>query len=649
MTGEIWGSGVGLSIAALRQKFREMQRLEVDMISMDQPGFVKTTSESAIYYADGNAIGISDGTVQEVTDVGAENQLRAIAANAKSATELARLVTEYEDAFGKMGGSNAFLISGNKVATAINTLCSQGGDSPSNKQAVLDAIKSHTRQINIVADKLQNLRNAASQDLAKTVPEMNQLLTDLASLNSSIKEVASYGSNVSYLRQRRVALDKLSQYMEIKVEDTNSDFLVYTTKGRVLVQGDITAKFIYNPPGQVSASATFGPGTITLQSIDVDSTGNSGIADPGILPHYIDRRSEALIFDVSADFSSYIQGSSPGGSVPGQLDFLQGDSVLFAQALDSYAAGLRDSFNAIHNLSSAIAPRTTLQGSAGYIGGTSLAGTLAITAAGTIRVAVVNTTSNLATFTADIDISGVTSVDATLDNTSLCYLINNDITLTGHITASVDPTTNSLKITTTDAGCGVSLGSVSGATAPTISAGAGTYGLSEFFHLNDVITPSASFWRDGAITGLASSITINSSMLANPEYFSVNKLRDDTLGGAQAVSGDPSAGRSLSDLFTRTKISFATPTGGTTLQTLEEFSKGIVKEVATKANDAQVEKEAQTEAYKQQEALFSQDFGMDEQEIAIRSMQISKSQDLYFSFINNYWRMMSKVADMGKQ
>ena len=62
----------------------------------------------------------------------------------------------------------------------------------------------------------------------------------------------------------------------------------------------------------------------------------------------------------------------------------------------------------------------------------------------------------------------------------------------------------------------------------------------------------------------------------------------------------------------------------------------------------QEEKEAQTEAYKQQETLFSQAYGMDEQEIAIRSMQISKSQDLYFSFLNNYWRMMSRVAEMGQ-
>ncbi len=618
MSCEIWGSGVGLAIAALRQKYREMMRLEVDMISMDQPGFVKTTSESAIYYANGNAIGISDGAVQEVTDVGAENQLRSISASAKSATELAKLIAAHEDAFGKMGGSNAFILSGNKVAVAINTLCSQGGDSPSNKLAVLEAIQHHAQQINLVANKLQSLRNGASQDFATQIPEVNQLLTDIAAINASIE--ASPDSNISYLRQRRVKLDKLAEYIEIKVEDTNSDFLVYTPKGRVLVQGDLAAMYIYNGPAQISASTTFGAGTILLQSVSTDPTADTGIADVGVPSHYVNRRSEALIFDVSADFSD----TSQGGTISGQMNFLQADSVLFAQALDSYAAGLRDSFNAIHNLSSAIQPRTTLQGSPGYLGGASLARTLAITAAGTLRVAVVNTTSKLTTFTADIDISAVTSVNATADNFALCYLINNNATLTGHITASVDPLTNSLKITTTDPGCGVSLGSVSGAAAPTIATGGGTaYGLSEFFHLNDVLTPSANFWRGGAIAGLASSLTVNSNMLANPQYFSVNKLRDDALGAiAQAVSGDPSVGRSLSDLFTRTNTSFVTATGGTTLQTLQAFATGLIKNVADATSEAQIEKEAQTEAYKQHEALFTQEFGMDEQEIAIRSIDL---------------------------
>ncbi len=644
MVSEIWGSGVGLVLAALKQKSHEMKRLEADMVAMDKPGFTRVVQESSLYYdANGNAIGITEGDFQEVTDIDVENQLRTLAAQAEKMTSLEKYIGEYQNAFGQMGGSNAFITSGNKIVTTINTLCSQGGDNSANKKAVMEAIKDHARQIRSVADKLQNLRDAASKELTSQLPKINELLKDIATINASMDAPgATSSSNISYKQQRRAKLDTLSEYIEIKVEDTNSDFLVYTPKGRVLVQKDIYSEFIYTPPTQIDASQTFGAGTITLKSISVDPTNaEAGAATvPPALDgnNYYYRREEAFVFDVSNDFSDTV-----GGSISGIMQFLQSDSALFAQELDAYAAGLRDSFNAVHNLSSAIKPRTTLQGSSGYIGGASLTGALAITSAGTLKVAVINTSTNLATYSADIDISTATTV------TQLCSLINNNVTLTGHVTASVDPATNSLKITTADPSCGISLGSVSGSGSPTISIpGSTAYGFSEFFHLNDVITAPATFYRGGAITGLASNLSVNSSMLDNPDYFSVDKLRDDALGAAQAVSGDPVIGRALSDLFTRTKTTFVTPTGGTVSQTLEAFSSGLVKEVANKVSTLQADKEAQTEAYKQQKELFSQKYGMDEQEIAIRSMEISKSQDLYFSFMNMYWRMMDRIAEMGK-
>jgi flagellar hook-associated protein FlgK len=642
MANEIWGSSVGLVLAALKQKSREMKNLERDMIAMDKPGFTRTIQESAIYYAGDQAIGITEGDLQEVTDINAENQLRSIAAQAEKMTSLEKYISEYQNAFGQMGGSNAFIASGNKVVTAINTLCSQGGDNPANKKAVIEAIKYHTLQINSLADKLQSLRDSVSKEVTSQFPKINELLKDIATINANMEAPgATSASNISYKQQRRAKLEALSEYLEIRVEDTNSDFLVYTPKGRVLVQKDIYSEFIYTPPPQIDASQTFGAGTITLQSISVDVTN----AEAGVVPpalgrnNYYYRREEAFVFDVSNDFSN-----AQGGSISGAMQFLQNDSLLFAQELDAYAAGLRDSFNEIHNLSSAIKPRATLQGSSGYIGGANVVGTLGTTAAGTLRIAVIDATTNLATVSTDIDISGVTTINNTADNTSLCYLINNNATLLGHVTASI--VNGSLQITTTDANCGISLGSVSGAAVPTING----FGFSEFFHLNDVITAPASFWRGGSITGLASNITFNSDMLSNPEYFSVNKLRDNSvpLGAAQAVSGDPLIGRLLSDLFTRTKTVFATPTGGTISQTLEDFSAGLVKEVANKVSELQSDKEAQNEAYRQQKELFSQQYGMNEQDIAILSMEISKSQDLYFSFMNNYWRMMSRIAEMGK-
>ena len=658
---EIWGSGAGLALAGLRQKFREMKHLELDMIAMDQPGFTKTIQESSIYYSNGNAIGISEGEVKEVSDGDAENQLRGLSSQIKSSENLQKYLAEFEKVFGHMGGTNTFINSGNKIVTTINTICSQGGDIPANKMAVINAVKDHLRQIANAANTLQNIRNSASNDFAGQIAEINQLLTDIAGINASMSTSGSAsGSNISYLRQRRVMLDKLSEYMQIQVSDKTGSFLVYTPNGRVIVQDSLAAQYIFSPAAQIDASQTFGPGTISLQSIGADTTSQESPSTgtdtsstnpnyPGD-PNYYDRRQEAFIFDVSKDFSN-----SLGGSLSGLMQFLQTDSVQFGQQLDSYAAGLRDSFNAVHNLSSAINPAPILQGGPGYIGGSSVVGALPITAQGVLRVAVINNTSNDATATADIDLSSAIAQGSTIyqatDVNGLCYLINNNPTLAGHVNATI--VNGTLQISTSDAGCGVSLGSVSGQALPTVSlstVGSTAYGFAEFFHLNDFITTQPQFWRDGTIAGLASSISVNSTILSNPNGFSIRQLRnDETLDlAAQAVSGDPSIGRALSDLFTRTNSKFVTPTGATVTQTLESFSTSLVNQVASEVGFLKSDMEAQSEAYRQQEALFSQNYGMDEQEIAMRSMQISKSQDLYFSFLNNYWRMIGRIADMGR-
>lgn len=647
MGGTIWGGpSVGLALAALKDQQRAMQRLERDMVAMGMPGFTKTIQESSIHYSDGKAIGIDEGVIREVTDSGAENELRSLAAQLKQNEELAKYIGNYQKAFGDSVEDCAFLNSSNKIAVAINTACSQGGDILANKKAILNAMAEHTRQINILADKLQSLRNSASSEIAGEISTINGLLTEIAAINASIDPLASSDTTISYSRQRRVLLDQLAEHIQINVtEGGDSDFLVYTPSGRVLVQGSLAAAFTYTPPAAVDASQTFANGIITLQSLDIDSTalespstGTDALSGNPSDPNYYDRRTEAFIFDVTSDFAN-----AQGGAMSGLMSFLQSDSIKFAQALDAYAAGLRDSFNALHNLSSAIQPRAVLQGSnPGYIGGSTLTGATAIQGAGTLRVAVVNTSTNLATLNVDIDLSGITDVD------SLCDLISNNTTLREHVTASI--VNGALQIATTDTNCGISLGSADGSDAPTIVVpGSTAYGFSEFFHLNDVLTSSSTFWRGGSITGVASSISVDSRMLANPQFFSMNQLRDNALGiEAQAVSGDMNIGRKMSDLFTRSKIQFQTASGGTIQQTLEEFAKGLVEDVEASSNNLNDEIEAQEEAYKQQQALFQENYGMNEQEIAIRSMQISQSMDLYFSFLNNYWRMMSRVAEMGQ-
>jgi hypothetical protein len=91
---------------------------------------------------------------------------------------------------------------------------------------------------------------------------------------------------------------------------------------------------------------------------------------------------------------------------------------------------------------------------------------------------------------------------------------------------------------------------------------------------------------------------------------------------AQAVSGDPSIGRSMIDLFTRTKTSFQTSGGGTISQTLEDFSKGLVQQVANAKINLDQEIEGQEELIASKNFYFNKITAWMSKKIAIRSMQI---------------------------
>jgi flagellar hook-associated protein 1 FlgK len=638
MTNVIWGgSAIGQAVAGLTLAEHRMKRLSADMLAMNTPGFVRTSEDVSIEYVSGNPYGIREGNATEITDSVEENNLRSIAASARGAEAAWNYIQQVANAFGQMGPNSAIASSGNKIFRAIEAAHTNGVNSLGNRAAIADAIKNHLDGISAIATSIQNVRGSAENDRANKINEINSLLQQIADINAQISGVAgNSASQTGFLRQRRVLLDKLGEYIALQPPRTEGDFILQTASGRTIVHNENAAKFLYTPHAAVTASTVFNP--IYLQTIATDPTAVGAAGGQ-----------EALAIDVTNEFNS----PSGIGSLSALTTFLQGSSASFLSFLDSYAAGFRDSMNKVHNLGSAINPRPTLTGSAGFIGGDTLTGAQPIQAQGMLRVAIVNNASKNATYSLDLNLStaGVTDV------TSLVGAINGS-GLNAYLVASINPATNSLQLALnpTYAGSdGIALGAVAGQPAPLvgITGNPNQYGFSEFFHLNDLISAPANFYRDGTCVGLAQQLSLN-PLIANDTSaaaLSLVQLRNDaTLGTtSQAVASDPSVGRSLMDLFNRSQTNFpATGPNAAYSGTFENFASTILSSISAQAQVKKNEAEAQKEAYKQQSLIFSQTYGLNESEVATLSLQISRSQDLYFSFINNYFRMMKHVAEMGR-
>lgn len=638
MPNIIWGgTALGAAQAGLKLSENRMKQLSADMLAKDVPGFVRTTHDVSIEHINGKPYGIREGNATEVTNTTDENNLRATAAMASGAESAWNYIQQLANSFGQMGPNNALASSGNKIFKAIEAAHTTGVNSPANRKAIADAIKTHLDSLSTIASSIQNISSNADNALAGKFNEINTLLQQIADANAKLSTTASSSENQSgFLRQRRVLLDKLGEYIALQPPSTEGDFILQTAAGRTVVAGSNAAKFLYSPQTAISSSTVFNP--IYLQTIANDPTA------VGVLGGQ-----ESQSIDVTNDFNN----SAGIGSVSTITTFTQGTAASFLSFIDSYAAGFRDSMNAVHNLGSAINPRSTLTGSSGFIGGTNLVGTEIITAQGTLRVAIVNNSSKNATYSLDIDLTtaGINTVN------DLVNTINAS-SLNAYLTANINPTTNSLQLAlnpphnTTD---GIALGSVEGQPMPTvgITGSQKNYGFSEFFHLNDIITAPANLYRDSiSCAGIAQQLSVN-SLIANDNSaasLSLVRLRNDAvLGASQAVSSDPSGGREWMDLFNTKKINFpATGNIAPYSGTLESFASNILQNISQQSVQAKNEAEAHKEAYKQQALVFSQNYGLSESEIATMSLQISRSQDLYFSFINNYHRMMRHVAEMGK-
>lgn len=638
MSNIIWGAtALGQAQAGLKLSENRMKQLSADMLAKDVPGFVRTTQDVSIEHINGKPYGIREGNATEVTNTTDENNLRATAAMASGTEAAWNYIQQLANAFGQMGSNNALASSGNKIFKAIEAAQATGVDSPANRKAIADAIKNHLDSLSSIASSIQNVSSNADNALAGKFNEINTLLQQIADVNSQLSTISSSSENqTGFLRQRRVLLDKLGEYIALQSPSTEGDFILQTAAGRTVVAGSNAAKFLYTPQTAVNSLTVFNP--IYLQTIANDPTA------VGVLGGQ-----EAQSIDVTNDFNN----SAGIGSASTITTFTQKTAASFLSFLDLYAAGFRDSMNAVHNLGSAINPRATLTGSSGFIGGANLVGTEIITAQGTLRVAIVNNASKNATFSLDIDLAtaGINTVN------DLVGAINTS-GLNAYLNASINPATNSLQLALNpphNGTSGIALGAVAGQPAPTIgiSGNPKNYGFSEFFHLNDIIAAPADLHRDSiSCAGIAQQLSVN-SLIANDSSaaaLSLVRLRNDaTLGASQAVSSDPSGGREWMDLFNTTKTNFpATGNIAPYSGTLESFASNILQNVSQQSVQAKTEAEAHKEAHKQQALVFSQNYGLSESEIATMSLQISRSQDLYFSFINNYYRMMRHVAEMGK-
>jgi flagellar hook-associated protein 1 FlgK len=112
------------------------------------------------------------------------------------------------------------------------------------RQAVIERGKTLVDSVHEHYKRLKGLQDMANEDIQLTVGRVNELSTQIATLNRDIQKIRAQGDNPNDLLDRRdLLVDKLAGIIDITVDSRDPDEFMVHTAGHILVQGKIGRQF----------------------------------------------------------------------------------------------------------------------------------------------------------------------------------------------------------------------------------------------------------------------------------------------------------------------------------------------------------------------------------------------------------------------
>jgi len=392
-----------------------------------------------------------------------------------------------------------------------------------------------------IGSALQERRSYYDRSISESVALVNDKLKEIEKLNSDITLNKALGQAYGDLEdQRDRAIRAVSEHMNISTFKTETEAIFISTKtGRALVTG-AAKNLSFNPTMGIDAGATYPSviGPITIDGIDITTE-----ISTGKIAAFVEQRDSIL--------------------PKLQLD------------LDTLTVNLRDTVNQIHNQGCGFPPAKTLTGQRAFMTPSTPG---SFTGTGTIRIAVIDNTTNTYIEALDLDLTTVTTPEG----------VRAAIDAMANVSATWS--NNKLKLDAINANYGIALVSTTTPAASVQLPSTATQGFSHYFGLNDLfITPDKVAEDGNSIAGITRLISVRSDILATPSLISSGKI-DGSLSvqplptTSALYEGDRSVMQLLFDKMNE-KVSFAA-SGNFSVRsdTLKDFANEIISFTALQAN-----------------------------------------------------------------
>lgn len=292
------------AISGLKVNQSSLALVAANVSNAETPGYVRKTVNQVAVSGNNTGIGVRISAIQRELDQYVQRQLRTENSGAAYADMRAQFYQRLQDIYGTPGSDNTLETVFNDFTNALQALSTSPDDSAA-RGSVISTAQLLAQQLNSMSESIQGLRGDAELGIADAVTKANEAMRQIASLN---QQIAGAGANDSatatMLDQRDLAIDQLSQLMDVNVVAIDhNQIAVYTNSGIQLV-GTQASQIEFDAQGTMTAAArwTLDPDTRTVGSLVLHSPyGGSvdlvqtGAVRSGTIAAYLQMRDQDLV------------------------------------------------------------------------------------------------------------------------------------------------------------------------------------------------------------------------------------------------------------------------------------------------------------------------------------------------------------------
>ena len=408
--------------------------------NLNSPGYVRKVLDQNAQAISGIGTGVSVTGITRAANQYLQNASLNASASAGSSGAVSDLLGQAQALFGDPSSSTSYLDQLNQAFSDLSAVANDPASGINNIQAVSD-VSQFLSQSQSISTSIGQLTSQTDSRVSADVDQANQLLGQIASLNTEITSATAMGADASDPQNTQSQLiNQLSSLMDVQVSTTASGGVVLrSTGGATLVN--------------TAGAATLGYQASTSGDSQVTATQPGGGSQPVPL-------------------------TVSNGEISGLLNLHNTLLPGVAVQLSEYVTGAVNALNKASNAASSVPAQATLTGA-----NTGLDQTTAFTGfTGKTNIAIVNSTGQLQQQIA-VDFDAGTMTDSSGNVTNFT-----PGTFASSLTSALGPS-GSASFTngalTLSAGAGLGVAITDDPTTPSSKVG---QGFSQYFGLNNLIT-----------------------------------------------------------------------------------------------------------------------------------------------------------------